>query len=215
MNSSIRRDLPSPGSPTIINSWPSPCRARSQRRIRIAVSSSRPTSGVKLRCPERRPPRLARTNLKSVTGSGTPFSVWLPRSSATNRPATWRCTRAVTRTAPGSASACTRAATLGASPKISPEASTTTGPVSRPMRALSTGLPEPAFLRFNSASARCIASAARTARSESFSCGVVERFFAWIGRNRRLAKDFEATIESARAFLYAASVLVRRIARAS
>ena len=46
---------------------------------------------------------------------------------------------------------------------------------------------------------------------------VVERFFAWIGRNRRLAKDFEATIGSARAFLYAASVmlLVRRIANAS
>ena len=45
---------------------------------------------------------------------------------------------------------------------------------------------------------------------------VVERFFAWIGRNRRLAKDFDATIDSARAFLYAASVmlLVRRIARA-
>ena len=43
---------------------------------------------------------------------------------------------------------------------------------------------------------------------------VVERFFAWIGRNRRLAKDFEATIDSARAFLYAASImlLVRRIA---
>ena len=34
---------------------------------------------------------------------------------------------------------------------------------------------------------------------------VVERFFAWIGRNRRLAKDFEATIGSARAFIYAAS----------
>ena len=46
---------------------------------------------------------------------------------------------------------------------------------------------------------------------------VVERFFAGIGRNRRLAKDFEATINSARAFLNAASVmlLVRRIARAS
>ena len=46
---------------------------------------------------------------------------------------------------------------------------------------------------------------------------VVERFFAWIGRNRRLAKDFEATIDSARAFLYAASVmlLVRRLARAA
>lgn len=46
---------------------------------------------------------------------------------------------------------------------------------------------------------------------------VVERFFAWIGRNRRLAKDFEATINSARAFLYAASVmlLVRRLGRTS
>jgi transposase len=43
------------------------------------------------------------------------------------------------------------------------------------------------------------------------------RFFAWIGRNRRLAKDFEATVDSARAFLYAASImlLVRRLARAS
>jgi transposase len=27
---------------------------------------------------------------------------------------------------------------------------------------------------------------------------VVERFFAWIGRNRRLAKDFEGTIDSGR-----------------
>ena len=45
---------------------------------------------------------------------------------------------------------------------------------------------------------------------------VVERFFAWLGRNRRLAKDFEATIASARAFLYAASImlLTRRLARA-
>src|SRR5436190_364448 len=33
---------------------------------------------------------------------------------------------------------------------------------------------------------------------------VIERFFAWIGRNRRLAKDFETTIASARAFVYAA-----------
>jgi hypothetical protein len=39
--------------------------------------------------------------------------------------------------------------------------------------------------------------------------------FAWLGRNRRLAKDFEATIASATAFLYAASVmlLTRRLAR--
>ena len=46
---------------------------------------------------------------------------------------------------------------------------------------------------------------------------VVERFFAWISRNRRLWKDPEATIASARAFLYAAAVmiLVRRLARSA
>jgi putative transposase len=46
---------------------------------------------------------------------------------------------------------------------------------------------------------------------------VVERLFAWLGRNRRLAKDFEATVASATAFLYAASVvlLIRRIARSA
>jgi putative transposase len=44
---------------------------------------------------------------------------------------------------------------------------------------------------------------------------VVERCFAWLNRNRRLAKDFETTIESATAFLYAASamLLIRRMAR--
>jgi putative transposase len=31
---------------------------------------------------------------------------------------------------------------------------------------------------------------------------VVERFFAWISRHRRLAKYFEASIASAEAFLY-------------
>ncbi|MBY3093323.1 IS5 family transposase [Rhizobium laguerreae] len=46
---------------------------------------------------------------------------------------------------------------------------------------------------------------------------VVERFFAWISRNRRLWRDPEATIKSAEAFLYAASsmTLVRRIDRTS
>lgn len=44
---------------------------------------------------------------------------------------------------------------------------------------------------------------------------VVERTFAWLGRNRRLAKDFEATIASAEAWLMIASVqlLARRLAR--
>ncbi len=45
---------------------------------------------------------------------------------------------------------------------------------------------------------------------------VVERTFAWLNRNRRLAKDFEATIASAEAWLYIASVqiITRRLARA-
>jgi putative transposase len=34
----------------------------------------------------------------------------------------------------------------------------------------------------------------------------VERTFAWFGRNRRLAKDFEASIESSTAWLMLASV---------
>ena len=45
---------------------------------------------------------------------------------------------------------------------------------------------------------------------------VVERTFAWLGRNRRLAKDFEASIASAQAWVFVASIrlLSRRLARA-
>jgi transposase len=44
---------------------------------------------------------------------------------------------------------------------------------------------------------------------------VIERTFAWFGRNRRLAKDFEQTIASAEAWFLIASVRVlsRRLAR--
>lgn len=44
---------------------------------------------------------------------------------------------------------------------------------------------------------------------------VIERTFAWLGRNRRLAKDVEATIKSATAWIQVASVqlLVRRLAK--
>ena len=45
---------------------------------------------------------------------------------------------------------------------------------------------------------------------------VVERTFAWLGRCRRLAKDFEASIESAVAWVLVAHIrrLIRRLARA-
>lgn len=44
---------------------------------------------------------------------------------------------------------------------------------------------------------------------------VVERTFAWLNRNRRLAKDFEKTLESATTWLFIASVqfFTRRLAR--
>jgi transposase len=38
---------------------------------------------------------------------------------------------------------------------------------------------------------------------------VVERTFAWLGRSRRLAKDFEATIASATAWVLLAKALSR------
>jgi transposase len=45
---------------------------------------------------------------------------------------------------------------------------------------------------------------------------VVERTFAWLGRCRRLSKDFEATIASSVAWVFVAHIrtLTRRIARA-
>ena len=44
---------------------------------------------------------------------------------------------------------------------------------------------------------------------------VIERTFAWLGRNRRLAKDFETTIELSTAMIVLATIqlLVRRLAR--
>ncbi|MCZ8036403.1 MAG: transposase [Novosphingobium sp.] len=44
---------------------------------------------------------------------------------------------------------------------------------------------------------------------------VVERTFAWLGRCRRLSKDYEKTIASAEAWIFVAHlhVLTRRVAR--
>ena len=44
---------------------------------------------------------------------------------------------------------------------------------------------------------------------------VVERTLAWLNRNRRLAKDFEASIATAQAWLFIASVqlLTKRLVR--
>jgi transposase len=58
--------------------------------------------------------------------------------------------------------------------------------------------------------------AARSGRLRGSSAPLARRaLFAWISRNRRLWRDPEATLASAKAFLYAASVLIRRLARAT
>ena len=78
---------------------------------------------------------------------GTPLRSCAPLSSTTKSPAVCRCTPRCDEHRPRFGSACTRAATFGASPNISPAASTTTGPLSRPMRALSSGAPARHFWR--------------------------------------------------------------------
>jgi len=44
---------------------------------------------------------------------------------------------------------------------------------------------------------------------------VIERTFAWFGRNRRLARDYEGIVDAALAFIHLATIqlLVRRLAR--
>lgn len=60
----------------------------------------------------------------------------------------------------------------------------------------------------------------RTDHAEGFNVlprrWVVERTFAWLGRCRRLARDFEKTIASSETWVYIANIrfLTRRIARA-
>ncbi len=44
---------------------------------------------------------------------------------------------------------------------------------------------------------------------------IVERTFAWLGKYRRLSKDYEALSETSEAFIYAAMIhlMVRRLSR--
>ena len=116
--------------------------------------------------------RLADADLLFVEGAPPQanyrFKHALIQDAAYQSPATWRCMLPVTRTDPGSAAAWTRAATFGASPNTSPVASTTTKPLSRPIRAVSSGTPLAAFLSLSSqARAEWPARPSRHARRRS------------------------------------------------
>ena len=80
-----RRDLPIPGSPDSSTTWPSPSLACCQRRSSSAISSSRPTSGVRpavWRASKRPSARPSPSTRQAASGSAKPLRRCGPRSSA-------------------------------------------------------------------------------------------------------------------------------------
>ncbi len=80
-NSSSRRDLPIPASPTTNTTWPRPARAAAKARWRVPSASSRPTKGVspwetraarRVTCPR------ARSNSHAATGRARFLTVNVP-----------------------------------------------------------------------------------------------------------------------------------------
>src|SRR4249919_3103213 len=157
-----------PGSPRTTRIPPSPASARSAVVAAPSNSSSRPTIGVggDVDGASRRSP----TTSNAGTGSALPFSSSRCSSPHANRAPSARRVTPRTRTHPGDACDCRRAAVFSASPVAPystrpppPIGPSTTSPVSMPTR-MASGRPA-------SSSARStIRSAARIARSASSSC---------------------------------------------
>ncbi len=88
-NSSHKRLLPTPGSPTMPITWARPSAARFSASSRRAISDARPTSREVARPPfERGGAGPSRTNTPS--GTRTPLTVIGPRSLRRNQPSTRR-----------------------------------------------------------------------------------------------------------------------------
>ena len=165
-SSSTSRLLPMPGSPTTTRSPPSPASARSAVVAARSNSSSRPTIGVGADADgaSRRSPITS--NVK--TGSALPFSSSRCSCPHANRSPAARRVTSPTRTHPGDAFDCRRAAVFSASPVAPystrpppPIGPSTTSPVSMPTRTRTTeSSPVRSTMR----------SAARIARSASSSC---------------------------------------------
>ncbi len=114
------RDLPMPGSPASRTTLPSPPTACRQRRSSSAISSSRPTSGVRLaeRCASNRlSTSLWPSTCAISTGVADPLSATLPRSRYSKRAPTRRRVFFPITIWPGSAKACRRAASVSVSPR--------------------------------------------------------------------------------------------------
>ena len=130
-----------PGSPTTSASWPSPLRRplpAPAQEVELLLAPDEGSERARAEAPaaarahdpkKRRRLRHALQRMRAaILGDEQARDLTLHTGGDQHRP--------------GSAKACTRAAILGASPKISPAASTTTGPLSTPMRATSSGRPE-------------------------------------------------------------------------
>ena len=124
-----------------------------------------------------RVPSATPSTVNAVTGSDFPFSSNARSALHANRSATTCCVACPTRTEPGWACDCRRAATFTASPsavysyrRSDPTLPTMTGPLLMPAR-IRKSMPWVAFSwRANSSVASSMSSAARMARSGSSSC---------------------------------------------
>ncbi len=164
----VRRSAPPPGPR---RPWPAASGAAiapALRRGRRAGSARAARNASK-----RLSAALPRTTRAAITGAPKPLSSTAPRSTYSNRPPVSRRVLGAITTAPGSASACSRAARFGVSPTTacscaSPEPTrspTTTRPVAMPTRTCNGA----AATVSSPATFSTSFSAARTARSASCS----------------------------------------------
>src|SRR5207248_5007536 len=173
--SAASRVLPSPASPVTISTRGSPRSTTSASRLATRASSvSRPTNGASSPIPDRVPGASSRPSSSYVsTGSRLPFSRSGRRCRQDARCRVATLVRAPAYTPPIAAASASRAAVFTVSPMTvySNAACTpaTTSPVFNPTRSPS-GAPPPRSSSSTRRTARCIDSAARTARSASSSC---------------------------------------------
>ena len=113
VSSHTRRDLPTPGSPTSVTTWPRPVRARASARSSVASSAARPSMAVCARPAMTRRLEvtgLARLSSQTSTGSLRPLIGIGPCETASMKRSASRWVAAVMSVLPGRASCSMRAA---------------------------------------------------------------------------------------------------------